>query len=849
MVSMATGRVLAYAAAYAFAVWVARLMVPQGEVLSIVWPAAGAAALWAILETSRSRIAWGLALMPMVSLPIYLQQGFEAGPSLVRALTDVLTAVAAREVYRRVHGDARAGVVRPRDVYDLFWSITAATVVGTAMGMVTLTINGTPITVEDASIWFFRYWAAMGVITGCGLAMWRGEPDLSRPREALETVNRSELLTLLLVTVVGSGLVVAVADEVPAGFLLLLLVLWSASRMPVSIAAAHASVLSVGMLLCVAYVSPDVFVYDAVPLIAATATQFFVFMVAMVALLMSTAITSHSDQIAGLEQTRDEAWRLISDAPLAMALLDEHGRVTVANDALCRLLDIAPETVEAHTIASLFPGRSTSICSYLDEVRRSAGHSVSHELGLGDDTHYVLNAKLLHGEDGGDPTVLVTISDLSDRLQFERRLAYLADHDSLTGLANRREFDARLSALVGEHGHDGTDAGILLLDLDHFKDVNDTFGHIAGDDLLIEIAGILRESVDDRAVVSRLGGDEFGLLLPRTGLPETERVGRAIVERIAAHFEDKSGLHGRVSASVGAVSLSDAAHYGTDPLILADMMMYEAKSAGRNTIAVYDRAAGAVPQTGLRMAWKIRIEEALRHDRFALHLQPVLDVRTGRVTGAEALVRLVDGDRLVPPGEFIPVAESTGLAPEIDQWVIREGVRTAATLPPGLFLSLNISGRSIGDTRIHETLVAAIAEHDVDPQSIVLEVTETVAVRDINAAQVFATQLRDIGVRFAVDDFGAGYGSFVYLKTLGCDYIKIDGDFIRELETSDIDLAIVRAIVQASHDLGKLVVAEYIESPALLDIVAREGIDLAQGFHLGRPMPVEDFLQMETVVR
>ena len=386
----------------------------------------------------------------------------------------------------------------------------------------------------------------------------------------------------------------------------------------------------------------------------------------------------------------------------------------------------------------------------------------------------------------------------------------------------------------------------MLLDLDHFKEVNDTRGHDAGDELIVSTAAVLRGSLRETDLVARLGGDEFAILLPDADRAGAERVAEVVVERVRDNAARSRGVNRRVTASIGVVTFAGADERAEDILALADMLMYDAKDAGRDRFTVLDDSRSVQPRSGARMEWKARIEAALENDDFELYLQPLLHLDSGRVTGAEALIRLVDRDVPVSPGAFIGVAERNGLAPAVDDWVVRHGVeilRRLLEVDPAVRLSVNLSAHSIGDPAIAPDPGARrCASLGVDPSRLTVEVTETAAVADVDAARRFAEPLRALGVEFALDDFGAGYGSFYYLKHLSFDTIKIDGEFVKGAADSAVDRAILRSVIGIARALGKRTVAEFVTDEGALSVVRELGVDYAQGYLIGEPVPFDQFV-------
>lgn len=444
---------------------------------------------------------------------------------------------------------------------------------------------------------------------------------------------------------------------------------------------------------------------------------------------------------------------------------------------------------------------------------------------------------------------LLVVRDISREKQREwalersrRQLAYLADHDPASGLLNRRRFDH----LLAEHLVTSNTGALLMLDLDLFKQVNDTLGHAAGDRLIVRISDLLRDELRDTDAVARLGGDEFAVLLPDADSDDAEKVAARLVGRVKESVATMGERFPPVTASVGVATVAASRSRGVDPMMMADIMLYEAKESGRGRYAVFDDPATELPAAARTATRQERITSAMEEDRLVLHLQPVLDVALGRVVSAEALVRLREGDRLVAPAEFIEAAEQTDLITRLDCHILRNGIAILAQLRrqrPDFRLAINVSARSVGEPVLEQTILESLGRHRLPGSALIVEVTETAAVAEIDHAQAFAERMRELGCSLALDDFGSGFGTFARLKRLAFDYIKIYGEFVAAAGESEVDCAVLRSIIRVAHDLDKRVVAEHVSDQQTLDLVLREGVDLVQGFHVGRPMPLEDFVE------
>ena len=542
--------------------------------------------------------------------------------------------------------------------------------------------------------------------------------------------------------------------------------------------------------------------------------------------------------------------RLFEDAPHGVALLDSTGTVVRVNISMAVIVGLDPPEMVGHHLGAFETPGEERIADHLGRISQlGRGESMETECRLrdsgGNDVHVALSTTVVPDAELGRMT-MVNVVDISDRRRYLDRLAHLADHDVLTGLANRRRFENELERHLERCQRHGESGALLLLDLDNFKQVNDTLGHNAGDQLLITIAGLLRRSIRSTDVVARLGGDEFAVLLPDADQDGARRVAELVVERIGAHAATLDGVARRVTASVGAVTFRAASEHASDILALADMTMYDAKEAGRNQVTVLTEGDLRGPRAAARLHWQGRIEEALEHDRFELHLQPIMDIATGRISSAEVLLRLREDDELVPPSRFVYIAERAGLMPQVDAWVVDHSLELLARLrrdhDPDFRLEVNLSGHSIGKPEIERAIVDALARHEVDPAALILEITETAAVADVALARDFAARMTELGCAFALDDFGAGFGSFYYLKHLFFDYVKIDGEFVAHVHESSVDRTIMRSIVGIARDLGKRTVAEFVSDPAILQVCEEEGVDLAQGYLVGRPAAYDAFV-------
>lgn len=428
--------------------------------------------------------------------------------------------------------------------------------------------------------------------------------------------------------------------------------------------------------------------------------------------------------------------------------------------------------------------------------------------------------------------------DVTGERQTAEQLIYLAERDPLTGLYNRHRFQAELERVIADAERREERCAVIFFDLDEFKEINDNFGHRAGDALLIRVAGEVGTLIRRNEIFARLGGDEFAILLPNAHQTEAEalaeRVVRAVVQ-IPFRFE---GRNLRLTTSLGVAHFPDHAADADELVARADIAMYQAKQAGKNTWRVFRPDDEASQVTIERLTWNERIGNALEKGLLRLHFQGIYRLPDRRLAHCEALVRMVDErnpEHLIMPAHFIPVAEKTGRVVEIDRWVIGEAIRTLAENPGAPDIAVNISARSLGEPTLSQYIFDMLQRHRVPPRRLIVELTETAVVADLHDAQRLIESLRQMGCGVCLDDFGTGFSSFAYLKHLRADTLKIDGLFIRDLHLDTDNQVFVKAIVDVAKGLGKTVVAEYVESEKTLNMLEAFGVNLVQGYFLAMP--------------
>ena len=451
----------------------------------------------------------------------------------------------------------------------------------------------------------------------------------------------------------------------------------------------------------------------------------------------------------------------------------------------------------------------------------------------------------MHESPGQVSGYVIVFRDVTREEALRAQIEHQARHDMLTGLYNRYRFSELLEQLVQDAAQRDAAHALLYIDLDQFKIVNDTCGHTAGDRLLGQVSGLLRARTRLSDAVARLGGDEFAVLLRDCPLETARRIAESLVEALRHQRFSWEGRQFEIGASVGLVPITRDAGSPQAVLSAADVACYIAKDKGRNQVHLYRGDDERVRGRYREMDWATRISRALDEDGFVLCRQaivPVVAPQDGRLH-YEILLRLEGEDgQLVPPGAFIPAAERYQLMAAVDRWVIHHTLGALAAHPDLLArtrcCAINLSGQSLGDAELLPFIQQRLAETGVAAEKLCFEVTETAAIANLVNAQHLLRQLRALGCRFALDDFGSGLSSFAYLKELSLDYLKIDGVFVRDIDRNPQDLAMLQAIQQVGRVLGLKTVAEFVENDAILARLRQIGVDYAQGFGVARPGPL-----------
>jgi len=571
-----------------------------------------------------------------------------------------------------------------------------------------------------------------------------------------------------------------------------------------------------------------------------------------------TDITERKKAETAIFQAKERAQVTLQSIGDAVITTDSEGRIDYMNPVAESLTGWENREAQSQLIGD--------VLTVVDEATRAASESPvmrclreGQILGLTEHTVLVnRRGQELAIQDSAAPIrdragnligAVMVFHDVSKERRLHRALHYQASHDALTGLINRREFENRLTAAVENARQDGGGRHALLyLDLDQFKLVNDTCGHPAGDQLLKQITGVLQSRVRSGDTLARLGGDEFGILLQSCSLDQALRIAETLRQAIRDfRFIWQDGVL-EVGVSIGIVEITNDTPTVANVMSAADVACYSAKDLGRNRVQLYK--PDDVPERHREMHWVSKLARACDESRFELYYQPIVPIgataHEHEREHFELMLRLRDESGvLVTPAEFIPAAERYNVMPSIDRWVVRQALdrlvhRIGAGVKP-FTIAVNLSGTSLNDERFLEDLIAELSNNELAAGAMCFEITETAAIANLSNVVYFMRELKTRGCHFALDDFGSGLSSFMYLKTLPVDYLKIDGQFVENVTRDRVDRSMVEAISQVGKTMGIQTIAERVESAEVLAELGRLGVGYAQGFHIAKPRPTKEF--------
>ena len=553
----------------------------------------------------------------------------------------------------------------------------------------------------------------------------------------------------------------------------------------------------------------------------------------------------HMRQQVRARQQRLET--ILDNAAEGIITFDAEGHIESFNKAAEKLFGYAQEEVLGKDLRLILPpqtreNREDYLKHFIrTEIQLLIGHEGEVTGRHKDGTTFPMALKISAMMLEGKQLYTGLVADISERKAMLENLKNMAEHDGLTGLYNRSYFQQELERVVERVKRaGGICCSLLYIDLDNFKYINDTLGHAAGDRLIIEVAGILNKRARKSDLIARIGGDEFTVLLFDTTPMLSVQVAESFRTKLADYIFKHGGEQIDIGCSIGVTGISPATASAAEVLSQADLACHLAKRGGRNRVHLYNTEdAESAAAMAIDMGWSRRIKEAIEKDRFVLACQPIVNTATREIESYEVLIRMLDDrNELIMPSGFLATADRFGLAAEIDKWVIRhaiEGLARQRITTPNLRYAINLSGRTLTTPGVCELIQDKFKDTGLDPSALTFEVTETVAIADMVAADLFLSRLRSMGCQTALDDFGSGMASFAYLKDLPVNSVKIDGRFVKNLATSPVDQAMVKAMNEIAHALGKQTIAEFVENEESFKLLAAYGVDFAQGYHLGRP--------------
>ncbi|TXI95131.1 MAG: EAL domain-containing protein [Burkholderiaceae bacterium] len=562
-------------------------------------------------------------------------------------------------------------------------------------------------------------------------------------------------------------------------------------------------------------------------------------------------MAAHKRAEDDLKTAVDFANSLINAMQDGFSVLDKEGRQLDVNPAFCVMTGFSKEDLIG--LQAPFPYWPHEEYDGIYEAFRQTmqGQFRSFELVFqkknGERFPVVVNPSAVRNAEGEIINYIATVKDISERKAAENIIKFQATHDELTGLGNRRAFEQILQQLFEQTRNQHHQHVLCYLDLDEFKVINDTCGHAAGDELLRQVAqrfnAILR--ADDH--LCRIGGDEFGMILHKQSIEQAMHIAERLQQSLASFRFQWLDRSFAVGVSIGMVVLNQHSESVGVLLQSADSACYVAKDAGRGRIHVFANDDPALAQRYGVMEWVSRIENALAHDLFELYAQAIVDIHEQYDQGlhCEFLLRMRDGQGgIIPPGSFMPAVERYHLSARVDRWVVKHALAWMAKHVDHIGMcSINLSGQSLSDPPFLQFVQDEIIQSGVPHEKICFEITETAAIGNIDIAHQFMNKLSTFGCKFSLDDFGSGLSSFAYLRTLRVDILKIDGQFVRDIETNPINLAMVKSIHEIASLMGKRTVAEFVENREILGLLKGIGVTYAQGYGLGKPMPVDQLLK------
>ncbi|WP_305041586.1 two-component system response regulator [Geoalkalibacter sp.] len=536
--------------------------------------------------------------------------------------------------------------------------------------------------------------------------------------------------------------------------------------------------------------------------------------------------------------------RLLDNLNTIVLELDQNGEIQFLNRAWTKLTGFSLAYSLNKPLAAFLPQDVEGVAKWLQPLLEGKIHESQGELRLLDKQGEALWVEYRLGAvpsaDRGR-AIFGCLDDISERKRTQKQVEYLSMHDSLTGLHNRHYFENELRRLAATSARGKGSHALVFLDLDHFKVINDNFGHQHGDALLRELGQLLKSRLRLSDTLCRLGGDEFGILIPAADKAQARLVAEEMTQLILGHRVEIDGQETGLSCSVGISEVNGKFANPEEYFKQADIALYVAKRRGRNRIQIYDPKDKENDELRTSLDWVRRLRRAVDEDRLKLYFQPVMHIASGKIVHYEALVRLdLPETGIALPQEFIPALERAGEMALLDHSVIRKAILHLKETPELQRVAVNLSAQAFGDEELVPLIEKQLRDQGVEPRRLMFELTESASIANIAATQRMIKQLNELGCEFAVDDFGTGFSTFGFLKQFPAEYVKVDGSFITHLDRDPIDQVLVRSMSEVARALNKKTVAEFVHNENILNLVQSLGIDYAQGFHIGKPLPLAE---------
>ncbi|MFK7794681.1 MAG: EAL domain-containing protein [Gammaproteobacteria bacterium] len=583
--------------------------------------------------------------------------------------------------------------------------------------------------------------------------------------------------------------------------------------------------------------------------------------------MIGSLVNIHSEKTSRiqLQQEKDKAVATLNSIVDAVITTDAEGVVEYENSAAERLTGVSRADTKGKRIEKVIAFYREHSMDNIDNpvlTCLQSGERMSQKIYADmldkDGTRYTVQvmATPLVRKDGQIFGAVLVLNDVTNIRILSRRLKYQASHDILTKLINRSEFEKRVNSAINLAQSDEGNSAVLYIDLDRFKLINDICGHAAGDELLKQVAKLLRSIVGKNNSVARMGGDEFAVLVENTNVVESEKIAEKILTDLAAYRFSWDEKTFSIECSIGLAEIQPSCDGLTYILNAVDSACYLAKESGRNCIRKYCDGDDTIIERKGQERWIQHFDKAIEADGLVLYAQPIVSLAKDKPkkTSIEVLVRMLDEDgSIIPPNAFLPAVERYDRAYKLDRWIIERVFKYVSEHKKRVKdltkISINLSGQSVAEDELLPFIQDKTREYNIDSSKICFEVTETAAIANLTTAIDLIEQLKDDGFLFALDDFGSGLSSFAYLKTLPVDFLKIDGIFVKDMQTDKVNYAMVKAIHEMSAVLDKQTIAEYVENEAVVELLTEIGVDYGQGFHLGKPEPIENFLVSKSFIQ